>query len=117
MWRDVHQSSKHVVIAVCRGKTIATSTNTPFLHAEMNMLRHIKFRKLRKSSRISLYVTKINGANAMSRPCMHCSAVLKRMPCVTIFYTDAGGTWQRDDALNNPHISKGHRSQITRVDA
>ena len=48
-------------------------------------------------SRYNIAVLRINRQNslAMSRPCPHCGALLRKLKFKRIFYTNGGGQWEK----------------------
>ena len=98
----------HVAYLLQGSKVVAVAHNErDGVHAEMRALAHV-----RREGRYRLYVTRLH-ANAMSRPCFHCSARLRRAPCASlrVFYTDARGEWVEDVDLDSTHVARRYRSR------
>ena len=85
--------------------TCSTSGNS---HAEVNCLK--KIYNLPRNKPIRIFITKVTGSHAMSRPCYHCSQLLaKHLPQARVYYTDVDNTLREDYFLDNTHISKGNK--------
>ena len=105
----------HMAFLFC-GKTLVSvaSNMTSFGHAELNCLRASDTRQLKLRRPVKLIVTRINstGTLSMSRPCRHCSLIIKqRIPRARIYYTDSFGTLQEDVNIDNSHMSLSERNR------
>lgn len=100
---ELSNSSKHVAVLTNGSAVEAVFTNRYAFHAEELAVSY--YLSKQKMKRPRLYVARLSGYNRMSRPCKHCSLLLKRLPNIRVFFTDETGQWVEERDYSTDHVS------------
>lgn len=106
---EVKRTSKHVAVLMNGAHIEGVFTNRYAWHAEELAVAHYLSHN-HKMKRLKLYVGRVNCTNKFSRPCRHCSIMLKRFPNIRVFYTDESGAWVEENDYATEHVS--HRRSM-----
>ena len=106
---EIPRTSKHVAVLMNGSNIEGIFTNRYAYHAEELAVAHY-MNNVHKMKRIRLYVGRMSSENRMSRPCKHCSMMLKRLPNIRVFYTDKTGEWVEEHDYSTSHVS--HRRSM-----
>jgi cytidine deaminase len=107
---EIPRTSKHVAVLMNGSNIEGVFTNRYAYHAEELAIAYY-LNNTHKMKRLRLYVGRMSPHNKMSRPCKHCSMMLKRFPNIRVFYTDEMGEWIEEHDYSTAHVSH-RRSQL-----
>jgi hypothetical protein len=103
---NTHCIPMHISFIYSGTRLCAACGNTGSYHAEQNAIKRLGEISTHKPVRV--FVTKISGSHAMSRPCQHCTnIILRELPQARVYYTDYDGTLCEDVSRDTAHVSVG----------
>lgn len=102
---EIPRTSKHVAVLMNGASIEGVFTNRHAWHAEEIAVSYYSAHG-RKMRRPRLFVGRVRCENPMSRPCKHCSSLLKRHPSIRVFYTNETGSWVEETDYSSSHISR-----------
>ena len=107
---ELKRYPKHVAYLFQGHKLKAIATNKWGQHAEMGLMTYVT--PSRKPQ--VMYVKRVSAHTQMSRPCVRCSTVLKKLaPHVRVFYSNDRGDWIEDVTLDNTKLSRSDPASRT----
>ena len=113
---DTNCIPMHISFIYSGTKLCAACGNTGSRHAEQNAIRRLGELSLHKPVRI--FVTKISGSHAMSRPCQQCTnIILRELPQARVYYTDHDGRLCEDISRDSSHVSVGQMTMRKRCNS
>ena len=118
LFAGVKHIPRHVAFVFQGSELLCCATNgdgrAGDAHAEENALCILRTHDLAHHRNLRLYVTKVGGQHAFSRPCGRCSRLLARYPQLRVYYSDHNGEWLEDTRLDSMHRSMSEIRQLQR---
>ena len=102
---EIPRTSKHVAVLMNGASIEGVFTNRYAWHAEEIAVSYFSAHG-RRMRRPRLFVGRVRCENRLSRPCKHCSSLLRRHPSIRVFYTDEVGAWVEEREYSSTHISR-----------
>lgn len=116
LFENVRHIPRHVAFVFQGTQLVCSATNgegrAADAHAEQTALRLLQARPLPHHRGLRMYVTKVGGLHACSRPCARCSQLLAQFPRLRVYYTDFDGRWVEDARLDSTHQSLAERKRF-----
>lgn len=101
---EIPRTSKHIAVLMNGSEIEGVFPNRYAYHAEELAIAYYLSCK-HKMRKPRMYIGRVACNNKMSRPCKHCSMMLKRFPNIRVFYTDESGEWVEEDDFTSTHVS------------
>lgn len=106
---EIPRTSKHVAVLMNKSRIEGVFANQYARHAEEVAVAFYLSHLHNKRRSLKLYIGRLTCHNKMSRPCKHCSLMLRQFPNIRVFYTNETGTWIEEDNYSSIHISHRRR--------